>query len=78
MHACPQCGEGNSDRARFCQACGTPLALGDAAPEVRKTVTVLFSDVAGSTSLGERLDPESLRRLMGRYFDSMRAVLEHH
>ena len=46
--------------------------------EVRKTVTVLFSDVAGSTSLGERLDPESLRRLMGRYFDSMREVLEHH
>jgi class 3 adenylate cyclase/tetratricopeptide (TPR) repeat protein len=50
----------------------------DAASEVRKTVTVLFSDVAGSTSLGERLDPESLRRLMGRYFDAMRDVLEHH
>jgi class 3 adenylate cyclase len=78
VRACPQCGEGNSHRARFCQACGTPLAPGDAAPEVRKTVTVLFSDVAGSTSLGERLDPESLRRLMGRYFDSMREVLEHH
>jgi class 3 adenylate cyclase/tetratricopeptide (TPR) repeat protein len=78
VRACPQCGEGNSDRARFCQACGTPLAPGDAAPEVRKTVTVLFSDVAGSTSLGERLDPESLRRLMGRYFDSMREVLERH
>jgi class 3 adenylate cyclase/tetratricopeptide (TPR) repeat protein len=41
-------------------------------------VTVLFSDVAGSTSLGERLDPESLRRLMGRYFDAMREVLERH
>ena len=78
MRTCPQCGEGNSDRARFCQACGTPLAPEDAAPEVRKTVTILFSDVAGSTSLGERLDPESLRRLMGRYFDSMREVLEHH
>ena len=49
-----------------------------AAPEVRKTVTVLFSDVVGSTALGERLDPESIRRLMGRYFDAMRDVLEHH
>ena len=78
MRACPQCGEENSDRARFCEACGTPLAPADAAPEVRKTVTVLFSDVAGSTSLGERLDPESLRRLMGRYFEAMREVLEHH
>ena len=78
MRACPQCGEGNSDRARFCQACGTSLAPGDAAPEVRKTVTILFTDVAGSTSLGERLDPESLRRVMGRYFDTMREVLERH
>ena len=39
--------------------------------EVRKTVTVVFSDVTGSTALGERLDPESLRRVMGRYFDEM-------
>jgi class 3 adenylate cyclase/tetratricopeptide (TPR) repeat protein len=50
----------------------------EAAPEVRKTVTVLFSDLTGSTALGERLDPESLRRLMGRYFDAMREVLELH
>jgi class 3 adenylate cyclase/tetratricopeptide (TPR) repeat protein len=78
VRACPRCEEGNSDRARFCQACGTPLAPADAVSEVRKIVTVLFSDIAGSTSLGERLDPESLRRLMGRYFDSMREVLEHH
>ncbi len=78
MRECPQCGEENSERARFCEACGTPLPPADAASEVRKTVTILFSDVAGSTSLGERLDPESLRRLMGRYFDAMRDVLEHH
>jgi class 3 adenylate cyclase/tetratricopeptide (TPR) repeat protein len=78
VRACPQCGEGNSDRARYCQACGTSLAPADAVSEVRRTVTVLFTDVAGSTSLGERLDPESLRRLMGRYFASMREVLEHH
>ncbi|MDX6511820.1 MAG: hypothetical protein QOE36_1324, partial [Gaiellaceae bacterium] len=35
-------------------------------------------DVTGSTALGERLDPESLRRVMARYFDAMQAVIEHH
>src|SRR5436190_2334939 len=44
----------------------------------RRTVTVLFADVADSTPLGERLDPESLRRVMSRYFDHMCAVLERH
>ena len=48
------------------------------AHEVRKTVTVVFCDVTGSTALGERLDPETLRRVMSRYFDEMRAVLEKH
>ena len=45
---------------------------------VRKTVTVLFCDVAEFTGLGERLDPESLRRVMSRYFDEMRQVIERH
>jgi class 3 adenylate cyclase/tetratricopeptide (TPR) repeat protein len=44
----------------------------------RKTVTLVFTDVAGSTSLGERLDPELLRRIMTTYFDRMRRVLERH
>ena len=79
MQACPRCGEENSDRARFCQACSAPLAgEGGTAGEIRKTVTVLFSDVVGSTELGERLDPESLRRVMERYFDAVRLVLERH
>jgi class 3 adenylate cyclase/tetratricopeptide (TPR) repeat protein len=41
-------------------------------------VTVVFADVTGSTALGERLDPEALRRVMGRYFDEMEAVIERH
>jgi class 3 adenylate cyclase/tetratricopeptide (TPR) repeat protein len=45
---------------------------------VRKTVTVLFSDVTEFTVLGERLDPESLRHVMSRYFDEMAAVITHH
>jgi class 3 adenylate cyclase/tetratricopeptide (TPR) repeat protein len=48
------------------------------AGDVRKTVTVLFCDVTGSTSLGEQLDPESLRSLMSRFFVEMQAVLERH
>jgi class 3 adenylate cyclase len=44
----------------------------------RRTVTVLFADVADSTPLGERLDPESLRRVMSRFFDRMSVVLQRH
>ena len=44
----------------------------------RKTVTVLFADVTGSTELGEQLDPEVLRRVMTRYFETSRTVLERH
>jgi class 3 adenylate cyclase/tetratricopeptide (TPR) repeat protein len=46
--------------------------------EVRKTVTVLFADVTGSTALGEQLDPESMRGVMTRYFDEMRSAIEAH
>src|SRR6266705_6792436 len=49
-----------------------------AEPLVRKTVTVLFCDVVGSTALGERVDPEPLRKLMGSYYDQMRAIVERH
>jgi len=44
----------------------------------RKTVTILFCDVTGSTALGEELDPESLREVIQRYFTEMRAVIERH
>ncbi len=45
---------------------------------LRKTVTVLFCDVADSTPLGERLDPEVLQRVMARYFEETSTVLERH
>ena len=50
----------------------------DPCGDVRRVVTIVFADVTGSTSLGERLDPEALRRVMGRYFDEMSAVIERH
>ena len=48
------------------------------ARDVRKTITVVFSDLVGSTALGEQLDPESLRLVMDRYFAEMGAILERH
>src|SRR5258705_10775154 len=44
----------------------------------RKVVTVLFCDVVGSTSLGERTDPEVLRTLLARYFEHMKEAIERH
>ncbi|HSS34920.1 MAG TPA: adenylate/guanylate cyclase domain-containing protein, partial [Patescibacteria group bacterium] len=78
MQICPSCGEENPARFRLCGFCGTPLAAAVPAQEIRKTVTIVFSDLKGSTDLGEKLDSESLRELMTRYFDTMRAELERH
>jgi class 3 adenylate cyclase/tetratricopeptide (TPR) repeat protein len=78
MKVCPACGEENPERFRLCGFCGTPFADAEAPPEVRKTVTVVFSDLVGSTSLGESLDSESLREVLARYFAAMQAVLEAH
>jgi class 3 adenylate cyclase/tetratricopeptide (TPR) repeat protein len=75
---CANCGQENPDGFRFCGACGAELASPALAREVRKIVTVLFCDVSGSTAMGERLDPESTRRVMARYFDEMRAAIERH
>jgi class 3 adenylate cyclase/tetratricopeptide (TPR) repeat protein len=78
MVVCQNCGQQSPDGFKFCPHCAAPLAPAEPAHEVRKTVTVLFSDVQGSTAMGEQIDPESLRRAMGRYFEAMRTVLERH
>ena len=41
-------------------------------------MSIVFSDLKGSTSMGEKLDSESLREVMTRYFDAMRVELERH
>jgi class 3 adenylate cyclase len=78
MVRCPDCGEENPARFRLCGYCGAQLAPPAAAEEVRKTVTIVFCDLKGSTSLGERLDSESLREVLSVYFAAMRKVLERH
>ena len=79
MTICTQCGQDNPEGFRFCGACATPLeGPTGQARELRKTVTAVFCDVVGSTPLGERLDPEVLRAVLGEYFAVMREVAESH
>ena len=77
MLICASCGGENQAGARFCNDCGAALAT-TPEREVRKTVTVVFSDVTGSTALGESTDPEALRALLARYFERMKTIVESH
>ena len=75
---CSNCGEeSNPPQARFCFSCGTALTHEDTR-ELRKTITVVFTDVVGSSALGERLDPEVLRRMMTRYYEHATAIHVRH
>jgi predicted ATPase/class 3 adenylate cyclase len=48
------------------------------APDVRKTVTILFIDIVDSSRLSLALDPEALRNLLERYFGELSAVIRRH
>jgi class 3 adenylate cyclase/tetratricopeptide (TPR) repeat protein len=75
---CPVCGEPNPARASFCLNCGSQLPAAPAARPARKTVTVVFTDLAGAALAAQRLDPESLAVVMARWFDHMRGLFERH
>ncbi|MDQ3895626.1 MAG: AAA family ATPase, partial [Actinomycetota bacterium] len=77
MKICASCAEENPDRARFCLACGSELPL-ERDERFRKVITLLFSDVVGSTSLGEKLDPEALSNVMTQYYETMKPIVERH
>jgi len=78
QRSCPECGTPAPAEARFCMACGAPLespaTTQPAAPphpapsapraEERRTVTVLFADLSGYTSVAERMDPEAVKGLV--------------
>lgn len=78
MQTCAKCGENIPQTHRVCGHCGADLAAGSAPAEIRRTVTIFFSDLKGSTALGEKLDPESLVEALALYFDEMRLILESH
>ena len=85
---CPHCGEPNRADARFCASCGQ--ALGADAPAAaaiplsvpataeRRLVTVVFTDLVGFTTLAEDRDPEAVRELLSRYFDTATAIVQLH
>jgi class 3 adenylate cyclase len=76
MPRCAACGHVSAEQFKFCPECGAPAA--PVSREERKNVTVLFCDIVGSTELGERLDPESVRNVLGRFFEMAHAVVERH
>src|SRR2546430_248227 len=87
---CPNCGAETPAGARFCMACGT--ALGEEQPrgavatqqpvqppaesEERRTVTVLFADLSGYTSVSERLDHETVKALTERCLTRLAVEVE--
>jgi class 3 adenylate cyclase/tetratricopeptide (TPR) repeat protein len=44
----------------------------------RRLVSVLFLDLVGFTTLSESLDPEDVREIQSRYFESARATVAHY
>jgi class 3 adenylate cyclase/tetratricopeptide (TPR) repeat protein len=76
VQACPQCGEENPERARFCLSCGAPLTAPEPTREERKRVSVLFADLVGFTSRAEQLDPEEVRALQSPYWARVKSEIE--
>ena len=74
---CQSCGRENADGARFCNACGAVLTPSPAR-EVRKTVTVLFADVTGSTSSASSSTPSRSAGDGALLRAAMSAALERH
>jgi class 3 adenylate cyclase len=72
---------GREHGSRYCSRCGQELAERAAAQrsrEVRKRVTVLFTDIKGSTVLAGQHDPEVLRPVARRFHQMAREVLERY
>jgi class 3 adenylate cyclase/tetratricopeptide (TPR) repeat protein len=75
MPICASCAQDNPDVAKFCLACGAPLAA-QPTTEERKLITVLFTDIVGSTAKAENMDPEDVRARLAPYYVRLRTELE--
>src|SRR4051794_7584172 len=80
MPFCVNSGQENPDVAKFCLACGSPMAVAEPAPtaEERKLITAVFCDLVGSTARSESLDVEDVKSLVAPYHARVRAELERH
>ncbi|MGB7804718.1 MAG: AAA family ATPase [Actinomycetota bacterium] len=63
--SCPRCGAPLPPGANFCPNCGAPVGVAPASE--RRVVTVVFVDLAGSTELAARLDPERFREVLAAF-----------
>ncbi|MGZ8651468.1 MAG: ATP-binding protein [Actinomycetota bacterium] len=75
--ACSRCGAELPGAARFCPSCGAPAA-GASTAEERKSVSVLFVDVVGSTARADGADPEDVRDRNQLYYREVRGRIERH
>ena len=74
---CPSCRHKIAETTRFCPECGVRLeAAPSAGRSERKTVTVLFCDLAGFTAASEREDPEDVQRRLRGYHEAVRGHIE--
>lgn len=86
---CQSCGAGVPPGFKFCGACGAKLdtpaeaqpvqAAPQTASQARdefRDVTVLFADVTGFTAMSERLDPETMHRLMNACFEGLGSIVQ--
>jgi class 3 adenylate cyclase/tetratricopeptide (TPR) repeat protein len=79
MPVCPNCGEDNPERARFCLACASPLTVeAPGTRKERKFAAALFADIVGSTSLAEHEDPEVIQSVVSRAFDRLSGEIERY
>jgi len=74
---CHVCGSEPRKGARFCDACGTPLAP-SIEPAEYKQVTVLFADVVRSMDIAASLGPERLREVMAELVDQSSTVVQRY
>ncbi|MGH2819155.1 MAG: zinc-ribbon domain-containing protein, partial [Actinomycetota bacterium] len=77
LRVCPDCGESNPEKARFCHTCGARLAEEQRAPvEERKIVSVLFADLVGFTARAHERDPEDVRAILRPYHARLKGYIE--
>ena len=57
-------------------SCGAPLVA--AAPQERRTVTILFVDLVGFTERSDTADPEDVRRTLVPFHEQAKAAIERY
>jgi class 3 adenylate cyclase len=77
-NTCPRCANECRPRARFCDACGNELPPLPAERIEIRLCSVLFCDLAHSTQLANRLDPEDLHLVFKRLYATVREVAKRH